>query len=73
MERLAPGAKGDDVRILQQFLLDAGYVKSKPDGDYGPGTRKAVQAFQKANGLDQSGVADSETIKMINKIAHEMQ
>lgn len=73
VESLAPGAKGDDVRILQQFLLDAGYVKTKPDGDYGPGTKKAVQAFQKANGLDQTGVADAETVKMINKIAHGMQ
>jgi peptidoglycan hydrolase-like protein with peptidoglycan-binding domain len=61
------------VRILQQFLLDAGYVKNKPDGDYGPGTKKAVQAFQKANGLDATGVADFETIKKINKIAHDMQ
>ena len=73
VETLAPGAKGDDVRTLQQFLLDAGYVKNKPDGDYGPGTKKAVQAFQKANGLDATGVADFETIKKINKIAHDMQ
>lgn len=73
VESIAPGAKGEDVRTLQQFLLDAGYVKNKPDGDYGPGTKKAVQAFQKANGLDPTGVADNETIKTINKVAHEMQ
>ena len=73
VESLAPGAKGDDVRILQQFLLDAGYVKLKPDGDYGPGTRKAVKAFQKANGLEATGIADQKTIKKINSVAHDMQ
>ena len=73
VESLAPGAKGDDVRILQQFLLDAGYVKRRPDGDYGPGTKKAVQAFQKANGLEATGIADPNTIKKINSLAHDMQ
>ena len=72
VETLSPGARGNDVRTLQQFLLDAGYVKSKPDGSYGPGTKKGVQAFQKANGLDETGVADSETVKLINKEARRL-
>jgi murein L,D-transpeptidase YcbB/YkuD len=30
-----------------------------------------VKAFQKANGLEQTGVADAQTIKKINELAAE--
>ena len=54
---------------LQQFLFDKGYTTGKPDGSFGPGTKKAVEEFQKANGLAMTGGAGVKTVERINKIA----
>ena len=68
-QTLKRGDQGDEVRTLQQFLLDRGLTKNKPDGDYGRGTEKVVKAFQQANGLEATGVVDEATLAAINKIA----
>lgn len=65
---LKQGDKGDDVVKLQQFLLDQGYVKRKPDGSFGSGTEKAVKEFQKANDLSVTGIVNKSTRERINKI-----
>ena len=52
---------------MQRFLKAAGYTKNNPDGDYGPGTAKAVSAFQLKAGLDITGEADHKTIKAVNR------
>lgn len=44
------GSRGDDVKMIQQALVRAGY-KVSTDGVYGPKTAEAVRAFQRANGL----------------------
>ena len=46
-------------------------MKATPDGDYGGRTKAAVSAFQKANGLVATGIADEATIKLINRLAAE--
>ena len=52
---LKRGAKGDDVKWLQQFLgIDV-------DGSFGGATDAAVRAWQKANGLDPDGSVGSLT------------
>ena len=66
---LEPDSRGEDVLALQQYLKDAGYLNGALDGIYGKGTRQAVSAFQKANGLEETGVADAGTVEMINKLA----
>ena len=33
--------------------------------------RQAVSAFQKANALPETGIADAATVQMINKLAAE--
>ena len=43
---LTVGAKGEDVKRLQQRLKDLGYLDGKVDGQYGGGTKRAVIAFQ---------------------------
>ena len=68
---LEPDSRGEDVLALQQYLKDAGYLKGTADGIYGKGTRQAVSAFQKANGLPQTGIADAGTVQLINKLAAE--
>ena len=59
---LSQGARGDDVRALQQALIDAGVtVRGGADGIFGPATRQAVIDFQNARGLSTSGTVDSAT------------
>ena len=70
-ESLEPGSKGEQVIALQTYLKEAGYLKGLVDGDYGKGTRTAVTAFQKANGLEATGVADQATIQKINQLHAE--
>ena len=58
---LYTGSQGDQVKTLQTALKSLGYYTSAVDGKYGSGTAKAVTAFQKANGLNQTGIADVNT------------
>lgn len=57
---LKEGAKGKEVRELQQKLVDWGY-SLKVDGQFGPLTVRAVKAFQAANGLAVDGVVGKKT------------
>jgi len=59
---LTVGAKGDAVQQLQQRLKDLGYLSGKVDGLYGGGTKRAVIAFQRRNGLGTDGIAGQETL-----------
>ena len=56
------GAKGEDVKKCQQRLKDLGYLNGKVDGAFGGGTKRAVIAFQRMNGLATDGVAGEETL-----------
>jgi chitodextrinase len=48
--------KGDDVKILQNFLISQNLLSVDSNtGFFGPLTEKAVQAFQKAQGIVSSG------------------
>ena len=49
------GSRGEAVIELQDFLQDQGVYSAKVDGRFGLGTRKAVIAFQLANGLQGDG------------------
>jgi hypothetical protein len=60
-QTLAPGAHGAGVKTLQRLLARDGFVLTI-DGQYGPGTRRAVRAFQRGAGLAVTGTADDTTI-----------
>lgn len=62
----SPGDKGDAVKKLQKKLKKLGYYNMSIDGDYGNGTKTAVKAFQKKNGLNINGIANSKTIAKLN-------
>lgn len=50
---------------LQRRLKDLGYYTIAVDGDYGSGTERAVRHFQRINGLEKTGIADSQTQKLL--------
>ncbi|MET8697450.1 peptidoglycan-binding protein [Kitasatospora sp. NPDC004723] len=50
---LKPGATGQDVKQLQQALMELGFESSAdPEGTYGTATKDAVKAFYAARGYD---------------------
>ena len=46
------------VYLLQEKLVELGYMKGEPDGVYGRDCAKCVKAYQKDHGLEPTGVAD---------------
>ena len=58
------GMKGDDVWRVQRRLRSLNYLY-KPDGEFGALTKAALKYFQRVNGLEQSGVADKKTQKLL--------
>ena len=60
---LRVGSRGEAVKKMQQDLgVDA-------DGKFGPGTKKAVEAFQEANGLMVDGLAGPSTLAKMGSFA----
>ena len=59
---LRRGDRGEEVRSLQQMLLDTGFIFEEPDGVFGGKTEKAVKWFQKYARLEQTGVVDDKTL-----------
>ncbi|WP_414519013.1 peptidoglycan-binding protein [Nostoc sp. PCC 9305] len=60
-DKLRVGDRGEPVRIVQEQLIQAGYLEGEPNGYYGPYTADAVRRFQAANFLKASGVAGPTT------------
>ena len=59
----------NDVYLVQERLIELNYLSGKPDGIFGPGTEKALMAFQELNGLEVTGIADEATVKALNASA----
>ena len=57
---LLPGSRGPTVKKLQEAL------GISADGQFGPGTAKAVKDFQAKNGLDADGMAGPATLAKLN-------
>ncbi|MFI7069542.1 peptidoglycan-binding protein [Micromonospora sediminicola] len=63
---LRSGNSGGDVAELQRQLTRHGY-KVGADGEFGPKTKSAVAAFQKARKLTRDGIAGRQTITALRK------
>ena len=50
------------VKAVQQELVDRGYNPNGVDGIFGSGTKSAVMAFQKDQGLSQDGIVGKDTL-----------
>lgn len=64
---LRMGAKGFEVKALQQRLVDLGYTVGTVDGDFGRGTRMALKALQLDRGLPDSGEVDAATKEALKR------
>lgn len=66
---LRVGSSGEDVKTLQTKLKRWGYYTGSIDGVFGAGTKKAVIAFQKKNGLTPDGIVGAATLKALGMSA----
>ena len=55
------GSQGVEVQTLQSKLISLGYLTGSADGRFGSATRRAVKAFQQANGLSPDGIVGAAT------------
>jgi putative chitinase len=62
MPVLKQGSSGPDVKDLQQKLKALGFDPNGVDGNFGPGTKAAVIAFQQSKGLQADGIAGPATM-----------
>ena len=56
---LRKGAKGEGVKMMQEALGVGA------DGDFGPGTERALKEWQAANGLVADGIAGPKTLEKL--------
>lgn len=62
---LRQGATGGEVKEVQRRLKKWGYYNGSVDGVFGAGTRAAVIAFQKKNGLTADGIVGTATFQAL--------
>src|SRR5262245_39896426 len=61
---LRRGARGADVRQVQEALVALGY-STTVDGKFGPATAQAVKSFQASSGLTDDGVVGPATLSAL--------
>jgi hypothetical protein len=61
------GSKGDDVKKLQEFLIEKGYLASGNNiGYFGKLTSQALGKYQKDNGISPTGTVGPITRNLLN-------
>ena len=58
-ESVKRGDKGEQAKAIQEKLIELGFLAGGADGDFGQKSEAAVKLFQKANHLEETGIADS--------------
>ncbi|MFH0739359.1 MAG: peptidoglycan-binding domain-containing protein [Candidatus Omnitrophota bacterium] len=61
------GSSKPTTRDIQTALKNAGYYTGAIDGKIGPMSKKAIEAFQKANNLKADGKVGSKTWAVLSK------
>lgn len=55
----------DDYRAIQTLLNAGGFDAGTPDGQWGPGSQRAMRAFQSSVGLPDTGAPDRATLQQL--------
>src|SRR5262245_44692460 len=63
---------GDDVRQLQERLLELGYDLGRADGIFGPGTSAALARFQREVGLVPDGSCGPQTMHALRRLGRKV-
>lgn len=63
---------GEDVRALQERLLEMGYDVGRADGIYGGRTARAVAQFQREVGLAPDGLCGPETLNALRRLGRKV-
>ncbi|MGA5305266.1 N-acetylmuramoyl-L-alanine amidase [Nucisporomicrobium flavum] len=63
---------GEDVRTLQERLLEMGFDTGRADGIYGPRTARAVAQFQREVGLTPDGSCGPQTMKALRRLGRKV-
>ncbi|WDS35816.1 peptidoglycan-binding domain-containing protein [Pseudoxanthomonas sp.] len=69
---LVSGERGESVKAMQEKLAGLSYTGTNgkplnPDADFGPGTRHAVEQFQRDHGLTADGKAGPKTLEALEQ------
>ncbi len=64
-EALLYGERNSSITQMQTRLKELGYFIGECTGYFGDHTKTAIENFQKANGLQISGLADSQTVTLM--------
>ncbi len=59
------GSKGENARLVQERLIQLGYMSGTADGKFGSQSVAALKAFQRKNSLTADGVAGSGTYEVL--------
>ncbi len=63
---------GEDVRTLQERLLEMGYDVGRADGVYGPRTARSVAMFQREVGLTPDGSCGPHTLYALRRLGRKV-
>ena len=66
LQTIGYGDQGANVRALQEALLKTG-ANVSVDGDFGPGTLRAVKDFQRREGISADGVVGRQVANKLPK------
>lgn len=67
------GSRGQMVRTIQTKLKRWGYLKGNVDGIFGAQTKKAVEYFQRKNGLAVDGIVGKATARALGVNINSVQ
>ena len=59
------GESYEPIKAIEERLIGLGYMEGKADTTFGDDTADAISAFQSANGLSVTGIADYATLKLL--------
>ncbi|MGQ0480752.1 MAG: peptidoglycan-binding protein [Pseudonocardia sp.] len=63
---------GDDVRTLQERLLELGFDPGRPAGVFDPQTEQALRKFQREYGLVQDGICGPATLRALRQLGRKV-